>query len=150
MTDIFSKRTKVMLVEDDPLLVRMYEKAFGLLGYDIELAFNGEDGFKKIKEAKEKPTVILSDVMMPKMNGLEMLKKIKGDDELKNIPLVLLTNLAEEKDAIAGLTLGAIAYLVKSQYSPKEIVEKLKEVVTAYERGKSVPEVRTKIKKLDS
>ena len=137
---------KILITEDDPLLVKMYADAFRNFGYDVETAFDGEDGLKKLKAMEPKPTVILSDVMMPKMNGLDMLKKIKEDPGLKHIPVVMLTNLGGEDDAKRGLELGAVTYLVKSEYTPKEIVEKMKEIIAGYSRNKAVPEVKTAIK----
>jgi len=69
---------KILIVEDDPLLVNLYSTAFKKFGYETETAFSGKDGLKKLMEMEKKPTVILSDVMMPEMNGLEMLAKIKA------------------------------------------------------------------------
>lgn len=136
---------KILLVEDDPLLVDLYSTAFKKFGYEVETSFNGEEGLKKLLETKKKPTIILSDVMMPKMHGLELLAKIKESPDLKKIPVILLTNLGKEEDIKKGLELGAVTYLIKSEYTPKEIVEKVKEVMAGYERG-SVPEVKTVVK----
>lgn len=121
--------TKIFIVEDDPLMSRMYEKAFRLNGYDVELAFDGEEGLKKLEDMDEKPTVVLLDIMMPKMSGFDVLKAVKGDKSLKKIPMIALTNLAGKDDAEKALKLGAALYLVKSQYDPKEVVEKVKEVI---------------------
>lgn len=121
--------TKVFIVEDDPLMSRMYEKAFRLNGYDVELAFDGEEGLKKLTDMDEKPTVVLLDIMMPKMSGFDVLKAVKGDKTLKKIPMIALTNLAGKDDAEKALKLGAALYLVKSQYDPKEVVGKVKEII---------------------
>ena len=139
---------KILIVEDDPLLVGLYEKSFKLAGYEAETAFNGREGFEKLELMDKKPTVILSDIMMPEMNGLEFLEKIKANPNLKNIPVIMLTNLAGDKDAERALSLGAITYLVKSQYQPKEVVAKVKELIGAYTRDGEVPETKVVIKKL--
>jgi len=121
--------TKIFIVEDDPLMSRMYEKAFRLNGYDVELAFDGEEGLKKLKDMDDKPTVMLLDIMMPKMSGFDVLKELKEEKDLKKIPVIALTNLAGKEDAEKALKLGAKLYLVKSQYDPKEVVEKVKELI---------------------
>jgi DNA-binding response OmpR family regulator len=138
--------TKIYIVEDDPLMSRMYEKAFRLNGYDVELAFDGEEGLKKLGEMSDKPTVMLLDIMMPKMSGFDVLKKIKEDKDLKKIPVIALTNLAGKDDAEKALELGAVLYLVKSQYDPKEVVEKVKEIIAGYDRGDDTPKVKVKTK----
>ena len=141
---------KIMIIEDDPLIAGLYEKAFKANGYDADSAFDGKEGLKKLMEAEKKPTLILSDVMMPEMNGLELLQKIKADPNLKGIPVVMLTNLSGDKDAETALTIGAITYLVKSQYTPKEVVAKVKEIIGAYTRdGEVVPDTKILVKKLD-
>ncbi len=136
---------KILIVEDDPLFVDLYSTAFKSFGYEVEAAFNGEEGLAKLNEMGSKPTIILSDVMMPKMNGLDMLAKIKENPDLKKIPVILLTNLGKEENIKKGLELGAVTYLVKSEYTPKEIVEKVKEILAGY-AGNSVPGVKTVIK----
>lgn len=140
---------KIFIVEDDPLLVNLYSNAFRSFGYEVETDFNGEDGLKKLTDMKKKPTVVLSDVMMPKMHGLDLLAKIKENPDLKKIPVILLTNLGKEEDIKRGLELGAVTYLVKSEYTPREIVGKVREILAGYARD-AVPEVKVKVKDLGS
>ena len=93
--------TKLLLiVEDDPLMQRMYQKIFTFEKYQVETASDGVEGLEKVRALK--PTVVLLDVMMPKMNGLQVLEKLKLDPETKAIPVVMLTNLAGEKDEEIG------------------------------------------------
>ena len=92
------------------------------------------------------PTLILLDVMMPKKNGFDVLRQVKQNEKLKNVPVVMLTNLAGESDAEKALSLGAVLYLVKSQYDPKEVVNKVKEILSASKRGDDVPEVSVGVK----
>ncbi len=129
-------------------MVRMYEKAFKLSGHEVETAFDGEEALLKLKTMKARPTLILLDIMMPKLSGFDVLRELKKNPELKNIPVVALTNLAGEGDAEKALSLGAVLYLVKSQYDPKEVVEKVKEVLAGYSRKESVPEVKVKTRAL--
>lgn len=133
---------KIFIAEDDPLMVRLYEKAFRLSGYEVETAFDGKEAVTRLQAAEPKPTLILLDIMMPKLNGLDVLRQLKQDDTLKKIPVVVLTNLAGEEDAEKALKLGAVLYLVKSEYEPKQVVDKVKEIIAGYTRG-AVPEVKT-------
>jgi len=82
-----------------------------------------------------KPTLILLDIMMPKMNGIEVLEKLKADPETKVIPVVMLTNLAGQQDAELALSKGAVKYIVKSEYEPKQVADMVKEILAGYTRG---------------
>lgn len=138
--------TALFLAEDDPLMSRMYERAFKASGFDLSITFDGEEAISKLKSMNPKPIVVLLDVMMPKKSGFDVLREMKEDPILKSIPVILLTNLAGEKDAEKGLELGAVLYLVKSQYSPKETVAKVKEITAGYERKEGIPEVVVSVK----
>ena len=138
--------TLLFLAEDDPLMSRMYERAFTSGGYELKITFNGEEAISVLKSMDPKPTLALLDIMMPKKSGFDVLRAMKEDDKLKNIPVILLTNLAGQHDAEKGLELGAILYLVKSQYSPKQIVDKVKEIVESYSRKEGIPEVNVQVK----
>ena len=124
---------KILIVEDDPLMSRMYQKIFTFEKYEVETAGDGQEGIDKARETK--PTLILLDVMMPKMNGLEALEKLKADPETKAIPVVMLTNLAGQQDAEAALTKGAVKYIVKSEYEPKQVTDMVKEILAGYTRN---------------
>jgi CheY-like chemotaxis protein len=124
---------KILIVEDDPLISRMYQKIFTFEGYEVEMAGNGEEGWEKIKA--NKPTIALLDIMMPKMNGLQLLEKLKLDPDTKSIPVVMLTNLAGIQDAEAALAKGAVKYIVKSEHEPQEITKMVKEILAAYTRN---------------
>ncbi len=129
---------KILIVEDDPLMARLYEKVFKFEGYEVDVALNGRDGLDKVRV--NRPTVMVLDIMMPEMNGLEVLDKLKADPETKTIPVVVLTNLAGGQDAEAALTKGAVKYIVKSEYEPKQIANMIKEVLAGYTRNE-VPTV---------
>jgi len=130
---------KILIVEDDPLMSRLYQKVFSFEGYEVEMAENGQEGLDKAQ--KVKPTLVLCDVMMPEMNGFEVLEKLKADKETKSIPVIMLTNLASEEDAETALTKGAVKYIVKSEYDPKQIVELIKGILAGYTRD-DVPDVK--------
>lgn len=125
---------KVLLVEDDQLIQRMYQKIFSFEKFDVEMAGDGEEGLEKARTMNPKPTIILLDVMMPKMNGMQVLEKLKADPELKAIPVIMLSNLAGENDIETALSKGAVKYIIKSEYDPKQVSDMVKEVVAGYTR----------------
>src|SRR5476651_1669604 len=123
---------KVLIIEDDPLMSRMYQKIFTFEKYEVEVAGDGEEGLAKVLSTN--PTIILLDVMMPKMNGLQVLEKLKADPATKAIPVVMLTNLAGQQDAETALSKGAVKYIVKSEHEPKEISDMVNEIIAGYTR----------------
>ena len=131
--------TKILIVEDDALMMRLYSKVFEIEGYAVATAIDGEEGLLQVH--KEIPTLILLDVMMPKMNGLQLLEKLKSDPTTKKIPVVMLTNLAGVSDAEAAISKGAVKYIIKSEFEPKQVVNMVKEILAGYTRDE-VPEVQ--------
>lgn len=120
--------SKLLIVEDDPLVSRMYKKIFGFEGFDVETAVDGKVGLQKARTLK--PELVLLDVMMPAMNGFEVLEKMKADPELRDVPVIVLSNLSGTYDAKKALDMGAIAYMVKSEYKPKEVAMRVKGYLT--------------------
>jgi CheY-like chemotaxis protein len=116
----------LLVVEDDVVLQRFYERLFRLHDYSVILASDGADGMEKAK--KFLPSLILLDIMMPVSNGLDMLEKLKGDPETKELPVVLLTNFGEAMIIEKAMKLGAKEYLIKSDITD----DKLMEVVEKY------------------
>lgn len=131
---------RVLIVEDDPLISRMYQNVFQFEGFEVDMARNGEEGLDKVTQ--HPPRMILLDVMMPKMTGLEMLQILKENPRTKGIPVVVLTNLSGINDAEKALGLGAVKFIVKSKNKPKQIVEQIKEILKAYSR-EDVPSAAT-------
>jgi CheY-like chemotaxis protein len=128
---------KVLIIEDDLLLSRMYQTIFTTNHYDTEVAADGEEGMEKARSFH--PTVILLDIMMPKLNGIEVLKRLKNEPELKNIPVVVLTNLAGNNDVQTALNLGAVRYIIKSENRPKEVEEIVRGILAASTRDDLPP-----------
>ncbi len=124
---------KVLIIEDDPLMSRMYQKIFSFEKYEVEMAGDGEEGLAKA--ARVNPTIILCDVMMPKMNGMQVLDSLKSNPATKSIPVIMLTNLAGQQDADTALSKGAVKYIVKSEHDPKEVASLVKEVIAGYTRN---------------
>lgn len=113
----------LLLVDDDLTLREMYDERLKAEGFNIIQASNGEEALAKAKETK--PSIILLDIMMPKINGFDVLKSLKADVELKDIPVIVLTALIQEVDRIQGKKLGAADYIVKSETMPGEVIEKI-------------------------
>lgn len=123
------QKNKILLVEDDPMIARMYQRKLESDGFSLTLAFNGEEGLAALK--KEIPGIILLDIMMPKMNGLETLKAVKADEATKNIPVVILTNLGDRpEDVEAAKNLGAADYWVKANISLKDMSENVRKILS--------------------
>lgn len=117
-------KIKILIVDDDVFLLDMYSLKFKEAGFQIEVAENGEDAIKKTKEAN--PSVILLDIVMPKLDGLETLRQIKKDKIAEGAKIVLLTNLGQKEDIEKGLKLGADDYIVKAHFTPTEVLNKVK------------------------
>ena len=118
---------KILIVEDDGLMSRIYRRIFVAHGYDVDVAGNGEEALIKIKN--QTPGLIILDVMMPKMNGVELLKILKADPLTRPINVVLLTNLGVEDEIKKALDLGALGCIVKADHDPEEIVKKIENIV---------------------
>ena len=114
----------ILLVDDDLTLREMYDERLKAEGFDIIQASNGDEALRKAKE--NKPNIILLDIMMPKVNGFDVLKELKADPDLKEIPVIILTALIQDVDRVQGKKLGATDYIVKSETMPGEVLAKIK------------------------
>lgn len=114
---------KILLIEDDPFLAEIYAIKFQEAGFLTTVAQNGYGGLKNAKE--QKPNLFLIDIVMPTMDGFEVLAAIKRDPEMRDIPVVILSNLGEEEDVKRGLALGVRDYLIKAHYTPTEVVARV-------------------------
>lgn len=118
---------KVLLVEDNQSLIDIYTITFKHESFEVEIARDGEECLQKVKNAKF--DIILLDVMMPKLNGLQTLEKLKADEATKNIPVIMLSNIAESREEAQAMQLGAVQYIVKSRFLPMEIVNFTKDAL---------------------
>jgi DNA-binding response OmpR family regulator len=114
---------RILIIEDEKDIARMYKIKFEQIGYTVELAPDGKQGFEKAKSFL--PDVILLDVIMPEENGLSMLKRLKDDATMKSIPVFLASNLGKEEEAREGRALGAVDYLIKANMTPAQLVQKV-------------------------
>ena len=117
----------ILFIEDEPTLQKAISQFLEKKGYEIKSALDGEIGIAMAKEFK--PDLILLDLILPKKDGFEVLKEIKGNDEIKHIPVIVLTNLEGDTDIEKVLSFGATTYLVKANYELKEIVKKIEETL---------------------
>ncbi|MGA2666778.1 MAG: response regulator [Patescibacteria group bacterium] len=115
---------KVLIIDDEKGVLKMYSECLNMGGVETLTAPDGETGFKMAKE--NKPDVIFLDIIMPKFNGLDVLRDIKNDPDLKNTPVFLLTNLPPESSGSKAKELGAAGYLVKAEYEPKMLLDIVK------------------------
>lgn len=113
---------KILLIEDDLPLLRMYEVAFKNSGHEFIHATDGEEGLKVIKE--EKPDLVLLDLVLPKKSGFEVLEEVKKDPEIKATPVFCLSVLHQQEDIDKCKSLGADDYIVKTDTAPEQVVLK--------------------------
>ncbi|MEI8143701.1 MAG: response regulator [Candidatus Berkelbacteria bacterium] len=115
-----SEKAKVMVVDDDVTLHEMYVERLKTAGYTTFSAYDGEEALSKVYEYK--PDIILLDVMMPKINGIDVMKKLREDDKTKAIPIILLTALVQEISKIKTMMGEHDCYMIKSEVTPADIV----------------------------
>jgi len=121
------EKKKILIIEDDSVLQKALTEFLTAEGFETVSALDGEEGVKIGKE--KKPDLVLLDIVLPKMDGYEVLKTMKADEGTKNIPIILLTNLGSVNDVEKALGLGATTYLIKADYKLEEVTKKIKEVL---------------------
>ena len=116
----------ILIIEDDEFLREMLVKKISSEGFGVSQAVNGQDGIDKIKS--EMPRLVLLDLLLPDLSGFDVLLRAKADSSTASIPIVILSNLGQKEDIDKGLNLGATDFLIKSQFTTEEIVEKIKNI----------------------
>lgn len=122
---------KILLVEDEEYIRDLYKRQLELEGLSTDAFGVGQDGLAAV--SKNKYDLILLDIMLPDINGLQILQKLKQNEASKNIPVVLLTNLGQDAVIKQGFELGAEGYLVKTAYTPNQIVQEIKNILAKKE-----------------
>jgi len=120
---------KILIIEDDQSLADMYKKQFELAGNDVVLAHDGAEGILAI--SKENPHVVLLDLVMPIMNGYEVIEELKRQGLLSKINLYVLSNLSQEAEIKKSLDMGIKAYLIKANFTPSELLKKVSDLVAS-------------------
>lgn len=115
---------KILIVDDDDFLLDLYAIKFKEAGFLVDIAKNGEEAIERVKQSS--PDIMLLDVVMPKMDGFEVLRIMKEQNIVPHTHIVLLSNLGQKEDIDRGLKLGARDYIIKAQFTPSEVVAKVK------------------------
>ena len=118
---------KILLIEDEEIMVDLLRRKLTREGYDFSVARNGEEGLKMIKEIK--PDLILLDIVMPKMGGIEVMEEMQKDKEIKKIPVIVISNSGQPVDIDRAQELGAKDWLIKTEFDPQEVIEKIKKQI---------------------
>lgn len=122
------ERRTIMVAEDDVFISDIYDVKLKDAGYDVIMANNGREAIEKL-EAGARPDLILLDIVMPYMDGFDVLEAINRREEWKDIPIVLLTNLSQKEDVDRGMQLGAKDFLIKSHFTPTEVLAKVQKYI---------------------
>lgn len=122
-----NKNIKVLIVEDDEMIINMYKIRLEEEGFEVNSTDRGSEAINMAK--KDKPDIILLDVILPEVDGFNVLQSLKKDQKTKNIPVMLLTNLGQESDQEKGKKMGAVDYFVKAQHTPVEVLNRIKELL---------------------
>jgi DNA-binding response OmpR family regulator len=123
---------KLIIIEDEPMISRMYHLEFTRAGYDVRMAPGGEAGIEVARTFQ--PDLILLDILMPDMNGMQTLEKLKADPAVKDIPVAILSNLAGSVHIQRAIDLGAIRYIIKSENLPKQVEQIVRKLLADHKR----------------
>ncbi len=121
------RKKKVLIIEDDKFLIKLYGDTLRRNNFEVVDAATGGEGFHKA--LKEKPDLIILDLVLPRKSGFEVLSEIKTNSEIKDTPVIILSNLGQDSDIKRGKDLGAVSYLVKSDFSVNKLPEIVKEEI---------------------
>lgn len=119
------KKHHILLIEDDSFVHELYKRALTKIGFQVSSAFDGEEGVQLAQQ--KKVDLILLDILLPKLNGVDVLRKLKSDPEISNIPVILLTNLGQESIIREAFRIGADGFLLKARLLPIEVAKQVQE-----------------------
>ncbi|KKQ67309.1 MAG: Two component transcriptional regulator, winged helix family [Candidatus Daviesbacteria bacterium GW2011_GWA2_38_24] len=128
---------KILIVEDESFIADLYARQLTLAGFKPKIAGDGNSGLKDLES--EDFDLLLLDIMLPGMNGLEMLKKWREKAPKNDMPVLLLTNLGQDAVIKEGFSLGAQGYLIKASYTPDQVVTEVKNALTGKQVGSPSP-----------
>jgi len=117
----------ILLTEDDPFLVDIYSTMLKKDNFSVEIAKDGEECLLKIRERK--PDLLVLDIVIPQVSGWEVLKEIRKDEKLKDLKIIILSNLSEKREVDEGMRLGVDKYLIKAHYTPSEVLKEIKKIL---------------------
>ncbi len=122
-------KKKILLIEDEKTLIDLYTEGFTDAGFDISAVLSAEEGLEATK--KEKPDLIILDILLPRENGIYFLEELRKDPKIASTPVVVLSNLDDPETRERAAKLGAKEYLIKTDYAPHELIEKIKDFFPA-------------------
>jgi CheY-like chemotaxis protein len=114
---------KILLVEDEEIVIGLLQKKLSKEGYEVSVATNGEEGLKVMQQVN--PDLILLDIIMPRMGGFEVMEEMNKDPELKKIPIIVISNSGQPVELDKAQQLGAKDWLIKTEFDPQEVLEKV-------------------------
>lgn len=120
------KKKKILIIEDEEVLLNAIAKKLDLEGYEVKAALDGIEGLEKIN--KERPDLILLDIVMPKLDGFGVLEELQNNKELSSIPVIIISNSGQPVEIERAQKLGVSDYLIKADFEPEEVVEKVKKL----------------------
>ncbi len=118
---------KILLVEDEEIMINLLQKKLTQEGYDVTVAVNGEEGLEKMKE--QKPDVVLLDIIMPKKGGFEVMEEMNKDPALKEVPVIIISNSGQPVELDKAKELGAKDWLIKTEFDPQEVLDKVRKQI---------------------
>jgi DNA-binding response OmpR family regulator len=121
------KKEKILIVEDEAFLLDMYKIKFKQEGFEVISAVDGNEAIKTAKT--EEPDIVLLDILIPEIDGFEVLKELKEDPATKSIPVLIFSNFSQKEEIEKGLSLGAVDFFVKTNYTPAQVLEKIKDIL---------------------
>ncbi|PJE64554.1 MAG: response regulator [Candidatus Ryanbacteria bacterium CG10_big_fil_rev_8_21_14_0_10_43_42] len=120
-------KKKILLIDDDMAMGKTLSDYLGKIGYEVHSALDGEKGFAEAKDWM--PDIILLDMIMPVMNGMETLKALREDPQTEKLPVIILTNVEMPEEVSEVMQMGSVYYLIKANYSMEDIEKKIKSVL---------------------
>jgi len=123
---------KILLVEDEEIMIDLLQRKLTKEGYEVSVARDGEEGLKLMREVK--PALILLDIVMPKMGGFEVMEEMAKEPELKKIPVIVISNSGQPVELDRAQKLGAKDWLIKTEFDPQEVIEKVKKQLPPFEK----------------
>lgn len=120
---------KILFVEDEEIILDLLQKKLTNEGYELIIARNGQEGLEKLKAAETKPDLVLLDIIMPLMGGFEVMEEIQKNQDLKKIPIIIISNSGQPVELDRAKELGAKDWLIKTEFDPQEVIDKVKKQI---------------------
>ena len=127
-----NEKIKILLIEDEEIMIGLLQKKLTNEGYEVSVARDGEEGLKAMREVR--PDLVLLDIIMPKMGGFEVMEEMNKDKELKKIPVIVISNSGQPVELDKAQKLGAKDWLIKTEFDPQEVIDKVKKQVPPFEK----------------